>query len=442
MISILNKCIIIILLLITQTTIFCEISVDGNSEIQYKNIENNKNEFKLTLAKGNFVFNNFYKDMELLGNFEERVVFNERGIDIKTPRNFTALGLRYSYYGFKGFSLGIKGSLDYDHFIESNTNKYDFKQRGIDDYLGINKDTKEYLSNKTDFGLKLYGEWVYKPIKEIAVDLWSDIVIDKRETNKPIPDKDIQPTITFIPKIIYEKEIVEGLKILTELYVEARKYYGRTTDIEGNKETRYEKFAIKQHLMINKEFSKELKFSAYNNISIEKTYEAKNTQVVLRISPRLDYNSDRINAGIYGGEYRFDDEIGLTYDFYDLVGYKLVGVPEISKLSFKDYWKYESTVFSIKSFLEYMLIDNYWIGSEVAYKFGNFKEYVDKYKTNDGYLIQKTFYPYLKYEKNISDNITIKAKAGYESIVYNYKLQSIINNNNGVLLNLAIRWIF
>lgn len=442
---------IAILLIMISITSFGKDWADGINitEVDSKHsLTDSINALEIKAADGIIILKNLPKNMEMRANYSASYIINENNEELKLNSKVIAAGVKYNYYGIKGWSLGVKGSLDGDHFIEAAIDGYDMNRyltdKGINiiDSSYIVKNPDEYYFTRTDIGVKMFAEGVYKPIPEIALTVWNDVVVDKLETNDPVPHKDFRPTVTVSPKIIVEKKLSEGIKTLAEIYMENRKYFGRTIDVEGKQVGSYNKLVIKPHFIVEIEPVKGLKISAYNNITYEKDLAAKNSQIIFRISPIIKYENSFIKVGLEGGEYRFDDEIGLEYDYYEMVGYKVVGVPEFRKIRFKDYWRFESKVFSARSYMEVKTVGNLWVGTEGIYRYGDFIESISSTKSNDGHLIQKTIKPYLKYIKRVTENTEATGEIGYENISYNYKLIREMEGKESAYIKLGLKTKF
>lgn len=380
------------------------------------------------------------KTSELFLNFEETVVDNDKSFQLENNKEKTAIGLKYSYYGIKGLSLGIKGSLENNYFLEEYKNSFDFKNFKYDQGENKEKSEDEYYKSYRDFGLKLYGEAAHKTENNLVLIMWNELTLDKLESNLPKAHESIEPTITITPKVIYENKILENSKFLTEVFLENRQYFNRKIDLEGKEKDFYSKFVLTQHLIFDEKLGENFSFMANNSLTYEQINGNKNGQLILKISPRLKYTTDKLDISISGGEFRFQDEMGMTYDFYELFAYKLVGNPNFKRMTFEDYWKYEANCFSLKSNIRYKILKNYVLGSEVAYRKGEYSEFVSELKSNSAYLTEKSYGVFGELEKNLQNNLNLKGSLYYERKIYNENLLILMDNINDYGIRLSLKY--
>lgn len=434
--------IVILLFLSSISNLLADNMIDGylESSIGISDVKNSdSNEINKNLLSGKAIVQ-MPKNNELSLNMELTDLDNEAGNNLSNNKGWTALGGKYSFYGVKNWSLGVKGSLDYDHFIEITENKFDFIKYKYDEVGGTLKTKDSYYINTADVGAKFFAEGVYKQTPHLALIFWNELVYDKLESNEPLPHEKFEPTITLTPKIIYEKSPSDSIKFLTELYLENRKYNNRTIDLEGKQKDWYSKFVLIQHLIINAKFNEHLTFQGNNNITFEQLKGNENAQIILKISPRLNYTNKFINAGIAGGEFRFQDEMGMTYDFYEMFAYKLVGKPQWNKLKFSDFWKYEAQAVSVKAFLEWKINKNFIVGEEFAYRSGQWTEYVNADKTNNAFLKENISKTYLKYTTNVAKDLNLNAEMDYTIKKYQESLTIDIEDLNYLTLSLGLKY--
>ena len=425
-----------LLLFLLINSIVLAIDFDGSLETK---IELQEKEKKYTLLLGE-IYPKVPKNAELFFNFENSIIDNERAFILEENKEKTALGLKYSYYGITGVSLGVKGSLENNHFFEEYKNSFNFKKFKYDEAEDKKEKEDTYYQSYSDFGLKFYGEAVYKTKKRLVFTLWNEMTLDKLESNLPKAHETIEPTVTVTPKIIYEKPILENSKLLTEIFVENRKYINRKIDLEGRKKDFYSKFVITQHLIFDEKIGENWSFKGNNSLTYEQIDGNKNGQLILKISPRLNYSKENIEFSITGGEFRFQEEMGMTYDYYELYGYKLVGKPDIKKLKFEDYWKFQSDCFSVKSDFKYKFMENYSLGGTLSYRKGNYIEYISDLKSNSAFLIEKGYRAFAEYEKKLQNRVTIDGLMYYEKKAYEENLIIKLDDREDFGIKLSLKY--
>ncbi|MBP6126230.1 MAG: hypothetical protein KA446_06130 [Leptotrichiaceae bacterium] len=402
-------------------------SYDELNETRYKTIDG---DFTINLPKNN----------EMVLNIDSNTILNEDGVDLNKNKTITSFGGKYAYYGIKNFSIGVKGSLDYDHFVELNTNEFNFKKYRYDLNNNNVKDLSEYYTTYQDVGIKFFAEGVKKLDERSTLILMNELTFDKLESNLPLPHETVEPTLTITPKYIYSVPILKSSKFLTEIYLENRKYNDRTLNLEGVEKDFYSKFVATQHFIVDSELVKNLKIKLNSSVSYEQILGNENAQVLVKVSPRIYYSNNKFEAAIEGGEYQFEDEMGMDFDYYELFGYKIVGKPDWKNLKFKDFWKYEADAASIKSYIEYKLKNNYSIGQFYSYKTGEWDEFVSKTTSNNGYLKESVIKTYIKYQEDISKKLSFKLILDYSHTTYHHNLDLKMDNSSSVGITLGLKY--
>jgi len=362
--------------------------------------------YTLTLGKGYYSFINYPV------NFEGTLKYDVKGENHSVADNisYSSFGGRFQYNGWgnKGIILGLKGSLDYDNFYE-NYNDYFSRYLVEGDFprkTGKQKDEE-------DLGIKFYGDLFKKLDHGFTVGFWNDIVVGKEEVTKPIPlitedgviivdpkDSNIYDntslSLTITPKIIYENYLTEGTRFIFEGYMENRKYYNKNFTIEGKEKDSYYKFIINPQLSSQGSIGKNITYKNYMAFENEQFEYLDFWQHIFKLTPELEYNKSKLKLGINGGGYDYEDEIGIIFDNKEILGYKKAD-------------SYSAWIFSPRIYAEYNLWENFYLGQEIAYRYG-------EWETDDEnqYLDETSYIIYSKYQKKIVEDIEFILKTSYE----------------------------
>ncbi|WP_281832926.1 hypothetical protein [Propionigenium maris] len=360
----------------------------------------------LTLGKGYYNFINYPADFEGVFKYDVKGEHHSMANNI----GYTSFGGRYQYNGWgdKGIILGMKGSLDYDNFYE-NYNDY-FSRYVIEgDYprkSGKNKDEE-------DFGVKFYGDLFKKLDHGFTVGFWNDVVVGKEEVTDPIPivrddqvviadtkDSNVYDntavSVTITPKIIYQTQVTESNRFVFEGYMENRKYYNKKFEVEGKEEDRYYKYVLTPQFITKGSVGEEFTYFNYMAFENEKFEYLSFWQHIFKMTPRLEYRSNRWLLGFSGGGYDFEDEIGIIFDNQELFGYKKADT-------------YSAWIFAPKVYVEYRVWGDFYLGQETAYRHGEWET-----DTEDQYMDETSYIFYWKYEKYITEDIMFILKNSYE----------------------------
>jgi len=363
----------------------------------------NINVYTLTLGKGSYSFINYPI------NFEGTFKYDIKGENhsISDDISYSSFGGRFQYNGWgnKGFIIGMKGSLDYDNFYE----KYDnyFSRYIIEgDYprkSGKHKDEE-------DIGVKFYGDAFKKLGHGFTVGFWNEIVVGKEETSDSIPvvlNKGFtiangdnyaneSVSITITPKVIYENFLTDGIRFVFEGYMENRKYYNQTFDVDGIEKDQYYKYVLTPQLSIKGDIGNNINYNSYIAFENEGFQYLDYWQHIFKVTPKIEYKKDKLEMGIAGGGYDYEDEIGIVFDNKELFAYKKSD-------------SYSALIFSPKAYIEYNIWKHFSIGHETTFRHGEWKT-----DDQDGYLDETSYIFYWKYQKKIYEDIEFILKNSYE----------------------------
>ncbi|WP_321328003.1 hypothetical protein [uncultured Ilyobacter sp.] len=362
--------------------------------------------YTLTLGKGYYSFINYPEDFE--GTFKYDVkAENHSMLD---NIGYASLGGRFQYNGWgnKGIILGVKGALDYDNFYETYS---DYFSRYIIEGEYPRKSGKTV--DEEDLGIKFYGDVFKKMGHGITIGFWNDIVVGKEEIDDPISvvtsdgssvvfsedDESYENeslSLTITPKIIYENLFDNGIKFVFEGYMENRKYYNETFEINDREEDTYYKWVINPQLITKNRITENLTFDSYTAFENEQFQYLSYWQHIFKTTPKLEYSKGKWRSGISGGGYDFDDEIGIVFDNRELFAYKKAD-------------EYSAWIFSPRIYLEYNVKGGFYVGHESNYRYGEWQT-----STEDQYLEERGVIFYWKYIKKLSEVTSFIVKNSYE----------------------------
>lgn len=376
-------------------------------EYQHSNIKNidaeNIDAYTLTLGKGYYSFINYPIDFEGVFKYDIKGENHSISNDIA----YSSFGGRFQYNGWgnKGFILGVKGSLDYDNFYE----KYnDYFSRYIIEGDYPRKSGKQ--KDEEDIGVKFYGDAFKKLDHGFTIGFWNEIVVGKEETSDSIPiifNKGVtivdgdnyaneSVSITITPKVIYENYLTEGIRFVFEGYMENRKYYNQTFTVDGGEEDQYYKYVVTPQLSIKGKIGNNINYNSYIAFENESFQYLNYWQHIFKVTPKMEYEKDKLKIGIAGGGYDYEDEIGIIFDNKELLGYKKSD-------------SYSALIFSPKVYIEYNMGKHFFIGQETAYRHGEWET-----DDQDQYLDETSYIFYWKYQRKIYEDIEFILKNSYE----------------------------
>jgi hypothetical protein len=323
---------------------------------------------------------------------------------------YASIGGRFQYNGWgnDGIVLGVKGALDYDNFYESYS---DYFTRYVIEGDYPRKSGK--VKDEDDMGVKFYGDTFKKLGHGITVGFWNNIVVAKEEVDESISvitsdgsdvelseSSDPYLSITITPKIIYEKQFDNGIKFVFEGYMENRKYFNETFEVDGSEEDTYYKWVLNPQLIVKNKITENITFNSYSAFENEQFQYLSYWQHILKTNPKLEYSKGKWKAGIGGGGYDFDDEIGIVFDNKELLAYKKSD-------------EYSAWIFAPKLFLEYNVSGGLYLGHESNYRYGEWQS-----SDESQYLAERSFIFYWKYISKLIENTEFIFKNSYE--IYRY----------------------
>ena len=395
--------------------------------------ENSLDNYSITLAEGAYDFVNYPQNFE--GNFKYDVKREEHSM--LDEIGYRSVGGRFQYNGLgsRGIILGVKGSLDYDNFYEAY-NDYFSRYMIEGEYSRKSGKTK----TEDDLGIKFYGDVFKKIGNNITVGFWNDIVLGKDESEEPLSilipktgdisisdqSSNTSVSLTVSPKIIFQKEILTGTRFIFEGYMENRKYDQPEIQVDDNKEDSYYKWVLNPQFTSKGKIGDNISYNNYTAFENEKFQYSDSWQHILKISPNLEYSKNKFKLGIKGGGYDFEDEIGIVFDNNEIFGYKNSN-------------DYSAWIISPKLFLEYNFYNDFYIGNETKYRYGEWES-----SEQSQYLEEKSYIFYWKYVKRITDNVDMVLKNSYE--IYRYSTDILeekrLPDENILRLGLGVRAVF
>lgn len=347
-------------------------------------------------AKGKFTYYN--NDLKFDGDLKYRLAASTNS-EYDGDMNYSAFGGRWQYNGIKDVTLGIKGALDYDYIFLSKENYYTRLEQ---------EEYQPYSSNiqsEESFGIKFYGNKYYHPYPKITTGFWNEFTVTKIEENdyqknnfyqEGSLESDTDSTyLTVSPRILYVDEW-SAIKFVGEAYVDIRKYFKGSVDLNGTEKDYFYKIIVNPQFIYNKSGKNSTSY-IYANVENEKMMTIDFWQHIFKIAPKYEYKGfDRFTLGAAGAGYEKQEEIGINFDNKELFALKLSD-------------SYSSSIFALRLYIEYQLNEKWSVGNENIIRNGEWNN-----KDGASYLNEIHNISYLKYTHKFSGKSNIEIKNSYE----------------------------
>ncbi|MDC7223523.1 MAG: hypothetical protein PQJ60_07255 [Spirochaetales bacterium] len=358
----------------------------------------------LSFILGEGIYRYFDSSQELSVNYQCRMDYHNSLGRI----SFGGLGGMYQYNSIPHFIVGLKGALDDNRLIEVYDNWF-IRSLTEDPYP---RKSGKYVE-EINYGIKLYGDLLFKPYPKITWGFWNQAVLGDDATEEAVSltgeetadfasDLSLESPALYLqstPRGIYELR-GEHQRFVGEVYMDNRVYLGKTITVEEGEYQAFYKVVVVPQWIVDWHFAPFHLF-VYSAFQGEKFQHLDYIQWTFKTSPDLSWEHRRWRGGLSGGGYEFQEEIGITFDNNEFIAYK--------KASSYSLW-----VLAFKGRLFYDLTPSLTAGVESGYRGALYRDDGD-----EGLWEEYFFIASAEFSRSLNDRWTMTLKGSGEGYLFN-----------------------